>query len=105
MNNHEGSNMAAAEAKLASHELWLDRLTNDLITLTKNVNLLTTAVAVSEANRQNSEKANDLLKPRVDELEKAQEKKNGAWGLVYGLGGFIVGCAVVAGVIYEALKK
>ena len=102
--NHE-TNMAAQEAKLAAHESWLGRLTDDLITLTKNVNLLTTAVAVSEANRQNVEKSNDQLKPRVDALEKDQDKRGGAIGFVFALGGFIVGAAVVAGVVFEALKK
>lgn len=98
--NHE-NNMAAIEAKVASHESWLDRLTNDLITLTKNVNLLTTAVAVEQANRQNAEKSNEQLKPRVDALEAKDNKSSGAWGFVFALGGFIVGGAVVAGVIIE----
>ena len=102
--NHE-TNMAAQEAKLAAHESWLGRLTDDLITLTKNVNLLTTAVAVSEANRQNAEKSNDQLKPRVDALEKDQNKRSGAWYLVYALGGLIVGGATVAAAVLEILKN
>ena len=71
----------------------------------ENVNTLLMAMQLAQTNHAALEKRMEDSEPKVKELWEKRTEAKGVSALLTGLGGFIVGGAVVAGFIYSIMTK